>query len=900
MMKKFIGILLALLLFSSLPLSADIIYATSGSYSDIQTAVNSANDGDTVIIPTGTHDFGNGHVEVVDKLIHIRGTGRTTTILQKTGTATADKKMIRLFMRDVQAGYVISDMTLIDTNAPYTEYSWDTATVGIAFEYGNWDFRAYNLELEGFGYAGIQANEYIGVEEWWWKQRGVIYNCNFIDNFMPGLGYGVNVNGANDDSWDEPIVMGNAYNVFVEDCYFTGHRHHISSGYGARYVFRYNNCADNKAPAIDAHGCDPPCDTQRGTVSYEIYENYAGTPAAGTHAGFGPTGGDTGVVYNNTFEDMYWGCYLMQAGCYEAEPPCEYPETDQIRNLYIWGNTYTNCDYEVVVNAEYAHLIQEDRDYFLEEMSGYSSYTYPHPLRGGSSTTYYVDKTTGSDSDSGLTEELAWETINEVNTSSFNPDDVIKFKRGEEWREGLTVPSTGALNSPIVFGAYGSGAGPIINGSDLIVTWSDYATQTEIWAATVQTGDGTWASWTGLGVDRNFRIIIKNGSITDNANTIRIKLKGNPTVDLIIQDIAIGERATSGDLFDYATTPSNIQQGSSDSFTLNAGTSEYTDTLSFSIDSSKDYLIAINVPNPHSVAYLDGSAEQYAKLTADDETETIDVTGYASWDELVTIEAIEAVTIWEATCTTEPDQVFFDGMRGTKVASAALCNSANKWYWAANVLYVYSTTDPDTVYTNPGIEASIRDFCVDTNSQDYIVIQQLKLVKANAANVLLDGVNQTDLNYCLVLDGIDGVEIDTTGSTVHNSVIYNCTNGIDVDAAGGAKNSIIRNNTDDLEETDANINKTTNNIEDDADPDPLFIDAAIADFRLLMASPCINKGTDVGLTRDYQGRSIRHAPDIGAYEDPTNVLFLSMVPNPLTMLLLVIIIFGMYGRRKIR
>ena len=57
--------------------------------------------------------------------------------------------------------------------------------------------------------------------------------------------------------------------------------------------------------------------------------------------------------------------------------------------------------------------------------------------------------------------------------------------------------------------------------------------------------------------------------------------------------------------------------------------------------------------------------------------------------------------------------------------------------------------------------------------------------------------------------------------------------------------------------------------------DPLFIDAANDDFRLLMASPCINAGTDVGLTTDYRGRSIRHAPDIGAYEDPTNAVFMS-------------------------
>lgn len=57
--------------------------------------------------------------------------------------------------------------------------------------------------------------------------------------------------------------------------------------------------------------------------------------------------------------------------------------------------------------------------------------------------------------------------------------------------------------------------------------------------------------------------------------------------------------------------------------------------------------------------------------------------------------------------------------------------------------------------------------------------------------------------------------------------------------------------------------------------DPKFIDAANDDFRLLMASPCVNAGTDVSLTRDYRGRSIRHAPDIGAYEDPTNAVFMS-------------------------
>jgi len=47
---------------------------------------------------------------------------------------------------------------------------------------------------------------------------------------------------------------------------------------------------------------------------------------------------------------------------------------------------------------------------------------------------------------------------------------------------------------------------------------------------------------------------------------------------------------------------------------------------------------------------------------------------------------------------------------------------------------------------------------------------------------------------------------------------------------------------------------------------PGFVDAAGHDFHLLSTSPCINAGTDVGLTEDYAGNPIIGAPDIGAYE----------------------------------
>lgn len=79
---------------------------------------------------------------------------------------------------------------------------------------------------------------------------------------------------------------------------------------------------------------------------------------------------------------------------------------------------------------------------------------------------YYV-KTGGNDEASGLSDALAWATIAKVNAATFAAGDSILFNRGNHWHEQLIVPSTGSVGLPITFGAYGTGANPLLDGTGM-------------------------------------------------------------------------------------------------------------------------------------------------------------------------------------------------------------------------------------------------------------------------------------------------------------------------------------------------------------------------------------------------------------------------------------------------
>lgn len=83
---------------------------------------------------------------------------------------------------------------------------------------------------------------------------------------------------------------------------------------------------------------------------------------------------------------------------------------------------------------------------------------------GSSGQTYYVDCESGSDAQAGTSPEAAWQTLEKVNGTTFNPGDTILFKRGTVCSGMLWPKGSGAEGAPISLGAYGDGPLPLIDG----------------------------------------------------------------------------------------------------------------------------------------------------------------------------------------------------------------------------------------------------------------------------------------------------------------------------------------------------------------------------------------------------------------------------------------------------
>ncbi len=193
-------------------------------------------------------------------------------------------------------------------------------------------------------------------------------------------------------------------------------------------------------------------------------------------------------------------------------------------------------------------------------------------------TTYYV-AAAGSDSNNGTSTGTPWQTISKVNGSTFSAGDSVLFNRGDVWYgSSLTAPSSGSSGSPITFGAYGSGANPVIKGSTLLNV-SGYVlapnTQTTIF------GRPDAGTNTVDGATRNWRDQFPVGEISNPAVKITIALQAGPGTDLNITGSGIGPAATAPNT---SAITRITWDGGSNGTTVPAGTTKSSDAIVYTLD----------------------------------------------------------------------------------------------------------------------------------------------------------------------------------------------------------------------------------------------------------------------------------------------------------------------------
>ena len=277
---------LIVLLFLLLPFNvyAATITATSCEEADIATAIATASNGDTIMIPSGNCTWTS--TITVDKEVALIGAGIGVTNIT---VAHADGHFT---ISDGINNWRIAHISFsTSTSSQYAIY------VCTASAQSSSDWRIDHCEFTGFHYSILVRGD----------NQGVIDNNNF-------KGGGITIYGNDSPDWSNTTDLGTINFVFIEDNTFTDTgslsvgTHVCMGGHAARYVFRYNTITMEKtgAPcgfsgAVDAHGyCHGV--SCRGTRAYEIYEN-----TFITHACSNPSRGlylraGTGVVYNNTFD----------------------------------------------------------------------------------------------------------------------------------------------------------------------------------------------------------------------------------------------------------------------------------------------------------------------------------------------------------------------------------------------------------------------------------------------------------------------------------------------------------------------------------------------------------------------------------------------------------------------
>ena len=429
-----VSFLVLVLLQSSVALGA-VINAPTCQATDVQATIDSAKDGDTVLIPAGTCTWTRTvsvavPVTRAPKILTLQGAGVDRTIIVHKVDPLDSTKSSSFFTSNAlwwnSKDGGVSRLTGITfrgggLNDPYNK--------GMVVITGS----SHHLRVDDCKFVpnGTHALSF------WGYVWGVIDHNRF--DLSAAHGYATyihhhswNLPGSNygDASWADGNSFGTERAVFFEDNTVTNNQT-VSLQYtahdgwsGGRVVYRQNTYVNT---TIGNHGTES-AGRWRGQRQFEIYENTFSLNGPIAWPDFVGSRGGVGVIYSNTAvttngasvqrfaaisvfrartayapwgkcdgsspwdgnDSGGWPC-LDQPGRGESDllsgtspTPVGWP--NQVSDpTYAWNNT-VNGKVSGLVPNDPSVLIQ-NRDFFNSPRPGYESYTYPHPLVSGAAAT---------------------------------------------------------------------------------------------------------------------------------------------------------------------------------------------------------------------------------------------------------------------------------------------------------------------------------------------------------------------------------------------------------------------------------------------------------------------------------------------------------------------------------
>jgi hypothetical protein len=405
--------------------------ATCGR-NDLANAINSANDGDTIVIPAGTCTWTTS-LTISNKAITIQGSGvDVTTIIDGTpkGLDVTESQMLTWSLK-ASGQHRLTGLTLDGGFGPAEPYNVGQLKI-LGTDTVN--FRMDHFKLITRRTAGIMFYDVLGVID---HGEFILSNAGVPGGNKPGMyvfhGSWKAVGGYGDNSWAQPTNFGTDQFLFVEDSSFSSdpnssfglqHSYAVDGWSGQRVVYR-NNRFINATWAN--HGTESGA-RLRGARAAEIYNNTFTMNSSNVviSSAIGSRGG-AALIFNNeltlsggayitNFIDLAvlranqayfpWGkcdgssiwdqvsggtamhCLdqpgvgqgLLLTG--DTASPAGWPQQATDAN-YIWGNTRSGAVLDADVMPRNAQS-QEGRDFLKSAKPGYTPFAYPHPLTGGS------------------------------------------------------------------------------------------------------------------------------------------------------------------------------------------------------------------------------------------------------------------------------------------------------------------------------------------------------------------------------------------------------------------------------------------------------------------------------------------------------------------------------------